>query len=119
MADIGSSVPSIVLESLEVEEVSLDQYRGKCVVLHTFPLVFTGGWRIEDIDAPLLTRGLARVMDTSSGCSSEHGRGTSSQKTFRSLLLYCTRRLSIALGHPHFWRTTTEQNLTPEICRRT
>jgi len=43
MLDVGSPAPSIKLKSHEGEEISLEQYRGKWVVLHTFPLSFTGG----------------------------------------------------------------------------
>lgn len=43
MLDAGAAAPDIKLKSHEGEEVSLDQFRGKWVVLHTFPLAFTGG----------------------------------------------------------------------------
>jgi hypothetical protein len=43
MLDVGASVPDFKLKSHEGEEVSLGQYAGKWVVLHTFPFAFTGG----------------------------------------------------------------------------
>jgi len=43
MLEAGAKAPDVKLKSHEGEEVSLDQYRGKWVVLHTFPLAFTGG----------------------------------------------------------------------------
>ena len=43
MLDVGASVPDFKLKSHEGDEVSLGQYAGKWVVLHTFPFAFTGG----------------------------------------------------------------------------
>ena len=44
MIAIGDAVPDFMLRSHDGEEVSLAGYRGeKWVVLHTFPLAFTGG----------------------------------------------------------------------------
>ena len=43
MLDVGASVPDFKLKSHEGEEISLGQYAGKWVVLHTFPFAFTGG----------------------------------------------------------------------------
>ena len=43
MLEAGAEAPDFKLKSHEGEEVSLAQYRGKWVVLHTFPLAFTGG----------------------------------------------------------------------------
>ena len=39
----GAQAPDFKLKSHEGEEIALSQYRGKWVVLHTFPLAFTGG----------------------------------------------------------------------------
>jgi len=43
MLDAGSKAPDFKLKSHEGEEVSLEQFRGKWVVLHSFPFAFTGG----------------------------------------------------------------------------
>ena len=43
MLAIGDAVPDITLRSHQSEEVSLSGFRGKWLVLHTFPLAFTGG----------------------------------------------------------------------------
>lgn len=44
MLAIGDAVPDIKLRSHRNEEVSLSSFQGdKWVVLHTFPLAFTGG----------------------------------------------------------------------------
>ncbi len=43
MLEKGTSVPDFTLRSHAGEEVSLSQYRDKWVVLHSFPLAFTGG----------------------------------------------------------------------------
>ena len=43
MIDVGTPAPEFTLKSHDGEEVSLAQYRGKWVVLHSFPLAFTGG----------------------------------------------------------------------------
>jgi peroxiredoxin len=43
MLATGASAPDFNLKSHDGEEISLAQYRGKWVVLHTFPLAFTGG----------------------------------------------------------------------------
>ena len=43
MLDAGASAPDFKLKSHDGEEISLGQYRDKWVVLHTFPLAFTGG----------------------------------------------------------------------------
>jgi len=43
MLEAGASAPDIQLKSHEGKDVSLSSYRGKWVVLHTFPLAFTGG----------------------------------------------------------------------------
>ena len=43
MLDAGAKAPDITLKSHEGQDVSLSQFRGKWVVLHTFPLAFTGG----------------------------------------------------------------------------
>ena len=44
MIAIGDAAPDFTLRSHDGEEVSLSGYKGdKWVVLHTFPLAFTGG----------------------------------------------------------------------------
>ena len=43
MIEAGASAPDFKLKSHDGEEVSLSQYRGKWVVLHSYPLAFTGG----------------------------------------------------------------------------
>ena len=43
MLEQGAAAPDFALRSHDGEEVSLDKLRGKWVVLHTFPLAFTGG----------------------------------------------------------------------------
>lgn len=44
MIEVGAKAPDFTLRSHAGEEVSLSQFRGdKWVVLHTFPLAFTGG----------------------------------------------------------------------------
>ena len=43
MLQAGASAPEFTLRSHDGEEISLEQYRDKWVVLHTFPLAFTGG----------------------------------------------------------------------------
>jgi len=43
MLEPGAQVPDFTLKSHDGEEMSLARYRGKWVVLHTFPLAFTGG----------------------------------------------------------------------------
>lgn len=43
MLEAGATAPDFKLKSHDNEEISLDAYRGKWVVLHTFPLAFTGG----------------------------------------------------------------------------
>ncbi len=43
MLAIGDAVPDITLRSHQSEEVSLGGFQGKWLVLHTFPLAFTGG----------------------------------------------------------------------------
>ena len=43
MLEAGTPAPDFTLKSHEAEDISLAQYRGKWVVLHTFPLAFTGG----------------------------------------------------------------------------
>ncbi|NKC14906.1 MAG: redoxin domain-containing protein [Gammaproteobacteria bacterium] len=43
MLETGAKAPDFKLKSHDGEDVTLDQYRGKWVVLHTFPLAFTGG----------------------------------------------------------------------------
>lgn len=43
MLEAGSKAPDFTLKSHEGQDVSLSQSRGKWVVLHTFPLAFTGG----------------------------------------------------------------------------
>ena len=43
MLGAGDSVPSFQLRSHDGESVALDDLKGSWVVLHTFPLAFTGG----------------------------------------------------------------------------
>ena len=44
MIEVGAKAPDFALRSHQGEEVSLSQFKGdKWVVLHTFPLAFTGG----------------------------------------------------------------------------
>ena len=43
MLQAGAKAPDFKLKSHDGEDVSLSQYRGKWVVLHSFPLAFTGG----------------------------------------------------------------------------
>ena len=43
MMEAGTAAPDFKLKSHDGEEISLSQYRGKWVVLHSFPLAFTGG----------------------------------------------------------------------------
>ena len=44
MIEVGAKAPDFTLRSHASEEVSLSQFKGdKWVVLHTFPLAFTGG----------------------------------------------------------------------------
>ena len=43
MIEAGASVPDFKLKSHDGEEVSLSQYRGKWVVIHSYPFAFTGG----------------------------------------------------------------------------
>ena len=44
MIEVGAEAPDFALRSHQGEQVSLSQFRGdKWVVLHTFPLAFTGG----------------------------------------------------------------------------
>ncbi|HCH36351.1 MAG: hypothetical protein CL743_08245 [Chloroflexi bacterium] len=43
MIEVGQVIPDFMLTSHEREEISISQYRGKWVVLHTFPFAFTGG----------------------------------------------------------------------------
>ena len=44
MIEVGANAPDFTLRSHSGEEVTLSQFRGdKWVVLHTFPLAFTGG----------------------------------------------------------------------------
>jgi len=43
MLDAGATAPDFKLKSHEGEEISLAQFRGKWVVLHSFPFAFTGG----------------------------------------------------------------------------
>ena len=44
MLEPGAQAPDFNLRSHDGEEIALSQYRGKWVVLHAFPLAFTGGW---------------------------------------------------------------------------
>ena len=43
MLEAGAQAPQFTLRSHDGEEISLESYRGKWVVLHTYPLAFTGG----------------------------------------------------------------------------
>ena len=44
MIEVGANAPDFTLRSHQGEDVTLSQFRGdKWVVLHTFPLAFTGG----------------------------------------------------------------------------
>lgn len=43
MLQAGAAAPDFSLKSHDGEEVTLASLRGKWVVLHTFPLAFTGG----------------------------------------------------------------------------
>ena len=43
MLEAGATAPDFKLRSHDGEEISLVQSRGKWVVLHAFPLAFTGG----------------------------------------------------------------------------
>ena len=43
MLGVGETVPAFKLRSHDGESVSLDALKGRWVVLHTFPLAFTGG----------------------------------------------------------------------------
>ena len=43
MLESGASAPDFTLRSHDGDEVSLANMHGKWVVLHTFPLAFTGG----------------------------------------------------------------------------
>ena len=44
MIEVGAEAPDFSLRSHAGEELSLSQFKGdKWVVLHTFPLAFTGG----------------------------------------------------------------------------
>ena len=44
MIEVGAQAPDFALRSHAGEEVTLSQFKGdKWVVLHTFPLAFTGG----------------------------------------------------------------------------
>ena len=43
MLEPGAQAPDFSLKSHDGEEVSLSSLRGKWVVLHSFPLAFTGG----------------------------------------------------------------------------
>ena len=43
MLETGTTAPDFTLRSHEGQEVTLGQYAGKWVVLHSFPLAFTGG----------------------------------------------------------------------------
>ena len=43
MLEAGAAAPDLKLKSHDGEEVSLAQFRDKWIVLHTFPLAFTGG----------------------------------------------------------------------------
>ena len=44
MIEVGTKAPDFALRSHAGGEVSLNQFKGdKWVVLHTFPLAFTGG----------------------------------------------------------------------------
>ena len=43
MLEVGTQAPDFTLKSHENEEVTLSTFKGKWVVLHTFPAAFTGG----------------------------------------------------------------------------
>ncbi len=43
MLETGEAAPEFTLTSQDGEEVSLGQFRGGWVALHTFPAAFTGG----------------------------------------------------------------------------
>jgi peroxiredoxin len=43
MLEAGASAPQFSLKAHTGEDVSLEGLRGKWVVLHTYPLAFTGG----------------------------------------------------------------------------
>ena len=44
MIEVGTKAPDFALRSHQGEEVSLGQFKGdRWVVMHTFPLAFTGG----------------------------------------------------------------------------
>jgi peroxiredoxin len=43
MLQAGTPAPAFKLKSHEGEEIALGQFSAKWVVLHTFPLAFTGG----------------------------------------------------------------------------
>jgi peroxiredoxin len=43
MLENGTASPAFELKSHDGEAISLSHYSGKWVVLHTFPLAFTGG----------------------------------------------------------------------------
>ncbi len=43
MLQAGATAPDFTLKSHAGEDVSLSSMRGQWVVLHTFPLAFTGG----------------------------------------------------------------------------
>jgi peroxiredoxin len=44
MLDVGKAAPDFTLKSHENEAITLSSFKGdKWVVLHTFPVAFTGG----------------------------------------------------------------------------
>ena len=43
MLEAGAATPDFTLRSHDGEEVTSEGLKGKWVVLHTFPLAFTGG----------------------------------------------------------------------------
>ena len=43
MLEIGTKLPEFALKSHDGEAISLNHYPGKWVIMHTFPLAFTGG----------------------------------------------------------------------------
>ena len=43
MLEPGATAPDFTLKSHEGETIRLASYRGQWVVLHTYPLAFTGG----------------------------------------------------------------------------